>query len=239
MRAPARTSHTDGALTRHQSRSPAVCARDTFSAVSSKAARRPILCGEEVPAGGHICAFFSSRAEKYDTLVPYFKSAIEAGERVINVVDASLKSAHERQLESMGVPVQQAVRQSRFQLHSAEDVYMRDGELALDAVLDMLRESLVKAKTDGNHVRTCGEMNWIARNPGVTRKALEYEVRVNELLPGHDCTMLCVYDLAYTPSSLVADILATHPYAVINGRLRANPYAVEPAAYSAMLQSRS
>ena len=40
--------------------------------------------------------------------------------------------------------------------------------------------------------------------------------------------MLCVYDLASTPARLMSDILATHPFAVINGRLRANPYAVDP-----------
>jgi hypothetical protein len=206
--------------------------------VSRTEARRPILCGEEVPESGHICAFFSSRDEKYATLAPYFRSAIEAGNRVINVVDDSVKSAHQRQLESMGVPVTLAMKRDHFRLHSSEQMYMRDGQLALEAVLAMLRESLAGAKADGHRLSTCGEMNWVARNPSTSRQAIEYEVRVNELLPGHACTMLCVYDLAYTPSSLVSDILATHPYAVINGKLRANPYHVEPAAYSAMLQAR-
>lgn len=206
--------------------------------MSRSEARRPLLCGEEVPISGHICAFFSSSEEKYGTLAPYFRAAIDAGDRVINVVDESVRTAHQRQLERMGVSVEQAMQRDRFRLHSSEQMYMKDGELALDSVLDMLRESLATAKADGHRLRTCGEMNWVARNPATRRQAMDYEVRVNELLPGHECTMLCVYDLAHTPSSLVADILATHPYAVINGRLRANPYHVEPAAYTAMLQAR-
>lgn len=203
-----------------------------------KAAARPVLCGEEVPLSGHICAFFSSTEEKYETLAPYFSAAINAGDRVINVVDESARAAHQRQLENMGVPVKQAIERDHFRLHSCEQMYMKDGVLALDGVLDMLRDALAGAKADGHRLRTCGEMNWIARNPAASSKAMDYESRVNELLQDHDCTMLCVYDLAHTPSALVSDILATHPYAVINGRLRPNPYSVEPAAYSAMLQAR-
>jgi len=31
------------------------------------------LCGREVERPGHICAFFSSPEEEYETLLPYFR----------------------------------------------------------------------------------------------------------------------------------------------------------------------
>ena len=81
-------------------------------------------------------------------------------------------------------------------------------------------------------------MNWVERGMVPVEDVIEYEVRVNELLPDFECTLLCVYDLARTPASLLSDILATHPFAIINGQLRKNPHYVEPQAYLDMLRGR-
>ena len=62
------------------------------------------------------------------------------------------------------------------------------------------------------------------------------EARVNDFVPTFECTLLCVYDLTSTPAAMVADILATHPDAIVNGRPRANPYAVDPSEYNEMLR---
>jgi len=202
------------------------------------AARRPTLCGEEVPDAGHICAFFDSSEEKYDVLARYFSDAIRSGDRVIDVVEASTREEHVRGMSEAGVDMRSAVENGQLQLSTCEEIYFRDGRLDLDAVLDMLRLALKSAREEGSCVRTSGEMNWVGRDPSVRQRALEYEARVNELVPTFDCTMLCVYDLALTPSALIADILATHPYAVVRGRLRANPWAVGPDEYLEMLRSR-
>ena len=50
--------------------------------------------------------------------------------------------------------------------------------------------------------------------------------------------LACVYDVAQTPPGMVADILATHPAAIINGELRTNPFFVEPSAFLEMLRRR-
>jgi hypothetical protein len=45
------------------------------------------LCGETLPHPGHVCAFFDSREQKYETLIPFLNDAISAGDEVINIVD--------------------------------------------------------------------------------------------------------------------------------------------------------
>jgi hypothetical protein len=198
--------------------------------------RRPILCGQEVPVAGHICAFFNSNEEKYSTLAPFFADAIQAGDTVIDVMEESSCAEHVEALSGKGIDVRAAVEGGRLRLSTCEQTYQRNGKLDLDAVLDMLSETLHAARNEGRCVRTCGEMNWIAGSRATSR-AMEYEARVNEFVPTFECTLMCVYDLAQTPSTLMSDILATHPFAVINGRLRANPYAVEPAEYMKMLRA--
>jgi hypothetical protein len=196
-----------------------------------------MLCGQEVPAAGHICAFFNSAQEKYDTLAPYFMDAIRAGDTVIDVMEERSRAEHVEALTRRGIDVEGGVETGRFRLSTCEQVYKRAEKLDLDAVLEMLSETLEEARDEGRHVRTCGEMNWISQNPAAMRRAMEYEVRVNEFVPTFECSLVCVYDLAHTPAHLMSDILATHPFAVINGRLRPNPYSVEPAEYIKMLET--
>ena len=42
---------------------------------------------------------------------------------------------------------------------------------------------------------------------------------------------MCVYDLAKLPGETVVDIVATHPYVILRGQIRQNPFFVPPETY--------
>lgn len=196
------------------------------------------LCGKEIPHAGHICAFFDSQGEKYRVLAPYFAEGIADGDRIINVVDAKEREHHINALTYAYVPVRDAINRGQFKLLTAEETYLKDGAVELDGMLELLREALEAAKRAGTSVRTCGEMNWIGRSNMPPDKVMSYEARVNEFVPTFQCTLLCVYDLAQLHSGLVADILATHPAAIMDGQLRSNPLYVEPEVFLEKLRKR-
>ena len=196
------------------------------------------LCGEEIPHAGHICAFFDSRKQKYEVLAPYLADGIANGDRIINVVDAGDREDHVRTLAAANVPVERAIRGGQYKLMTAEETYLQEGAVNLDGMLELLRGALETAERDGTCIRTCGEMNWIGRSSLPPEEVMSYEARVNEFVPTFQCTLVCVYDVATLRSGMVADILATHPTAIINGRLRNNPVYVEPNQFLEMLQQR-
>ena len=200
--------------------------------------RRPMLCGQEVPVAGHVCAFFRTEEEKYAILAPFFDETIRAGDQIINVVDEAAPERHITRLQEAGVPVSQALSQGTLRVSTCEETYTRNGRLDLEGVIDMLRKALEAASREGRCIRTCGEMTWVARSPWAANAAMEYEARVNGLLATTPCTLLCVYDLTQMPGGLVSDILATHPFAIVNGRLRANPFAVPAGEYLQMLREQ-
>lgn len=206
---------------------------------SGRHAPEPVhLCGEEIPHAGHICAFFDSRSQKYEVLAPYLAEGITNGDRIINVVDAKDRDAHVQTLSARSVPVREAIDRGQYRLLTAEETYLSEGTQNLDGMLQLLHEALESARRDGTSIRTCGEMNWVARSSMPVEEVLSYEARVNELVPSFQCSLVCVYDTATLPSGTVADILATHPAAIINGRLRNNPAYVEPNHFLAMLEQR-
>jgi hypothetical protein len=201
-------------------------------------ARRVRLCGETLREPGHICAFFDSREEKYDTIAPFFIDGIAAGDQIINVVEAAVLEDHRAALEAARVPLRHATESQQLRILTAEETYLKDGEMQLDAMLQMLYDVLSSARDEGRGVRTCGEMNWIRHAQVSQQKVLEYEARVNYFVPTFECTLLCVYDLAQTPAALVSDLLATHSFAIVKGRLRPNPYHVKADEYLEMLRQR-
>ena len=195
------------------------------------------ICGETLPHPGHVCAFFDSREQKYDVLVPFLKDAITAGDDVVNIVDACDEAAHLDTLLNGGVPVD-ALRSGQLNVKTSEQTYLHGGGNGLPSLLEFLRVSLDRARRDNHCLRTWGEMSWVARGELPLKDVLEYEARVNEVVPDFECTLLCSYDLAYTPPSLVSDILATHPSAIIKGRLRRTPHYVQPTEFLQMLSAR-
>jgi len=141
-------------------------------------------------------------------------------------------------LSEGGVPVQSAMGSGQLNVMTSEQTYLQEGADTLPRLLQFLQQTLEKAKAEKHCVRTLGEMNWVAREVVPVEEVLRYEAHVNEFVDDFECTLVCIYDLAHIPSSLMSDILATHPYAIINGRLRKNAHYVEPAEFLQMLSNR-
>lgn len=185
------------------------------------------ICGEEIYQPGHICAFFSSREEEYETLLPYMKDGVEAGEQVLTVLDESRLADHRTRLRGAGVPTDDG----RVIVASSEDTYLAGGHFDMMRMVDFVRDQLTRAAAEGRGVRTVGWMDWMSRGAPGTERTMEYEMRMNELVPNFDCTFMCVYDLSTLSGEMVADIVATHPYVVLRGRIRGNPFYIPPALY--------
>ena len=89
------------------------------------------------------------------------------------------------------------------------------------------------ARKRGMERPACGP-TW--SGPSVTFPA--FESRVNEVLQRHDIVAVCTYDVGRFSASLVMDVLRTHPYAIIGGTLRENPFYVPPREFLQELQAR-
>jgi hypothetical protein len=67
---------------------------------------------------------------------------------------------------------------------------------------------------------------------------LEYETRVNYMVPKYDDPVICTYDLSKFSASLIMDMMRTHPVVVLGGLLQENPFFVPPDQLLLELQQR-
>jgi hypothetical protein len=190
--------------------------------------RTVTLCGRQLEEPGHICAFFDSRTEEYDVLSPYYREGIDLDEEVITIVGEERKGDHCRRLQAHGIDVPTATQEGKLQVLTAEDTYMKGGRFGATRMYELLQGALSDAHRKGHRVRTSGVMDWALHGAAGTEELMEYESRVNFLVPTYECTLLCVYDINEINGRMMMDILATHPYIVHGRRIRENSYYVAP-----------
>jgi len=185
------------------------------------------LCGQQIDRPGHICAFFDSREQEYDTLIPYFRDGLAAGEQVLNILDADRRDDHIGRLTAAGL----TVADDAVKVRTSEETYLEGGRFDMEKMCDVVRDQLDLARQSGKRVRTAGVMDWLSRNAPGSDRALEYEARMNLLVPAYDCTFMCVYDLKKLDGKTVVDILATHHFTIFKGQIRQNPFYIAPEIY--------
>jgi hypothetical protein len=196
------------------------------------------LAGRTLSRINHVCAFFSSREEQNKILMPFFKDGYDQGEKLFHVVDSRLHEEHRCACKQGGIEVDTAEASGQLEIHDWEDTYLKDGYFDGDRMIRGLEDMLEGNRARYQRIRVTGNMEWALKAvPGVT-DVIEYETKLNYVLPKYPDAFVCVYDLNRHSGSVVMDILRTHPMVIISGVLQENPLYVPPDQFLQELRRR-
>jgi MEDS: MEthanogen/methylotroph, DcmR Sensory domain len=149
----------------------------------------------------HICAFFNTVDEQHRVLRPFIKDGFDRGDKATG----------------------------QLEVWPWQDSTLRGGRFDLDTWLESFEQVLQSGPAAG-YAQTSflGHMEWALLDlPGVG-DLIEYETRVNYVIPKYDGPVICTYDLTKFGASVVMDALRTHPFVIIGGLLHENPFFVSP-----------
>src|SRR5260370_357462 len=106
-------------------------------------------------------------------------------------------------------------------------------------MLALIEEGLKSADTAGYPLtRLVAHMEWaLLDKPGVDN-LVEYETRLNYVLPKYDDPVVCTYDLSKFGANVTMDILRTHPVVIIGGGLQEKPFFVPPNQFLLEMKER-
>jgi hypothetical protein len=197
------------------------------------------LAGRTIRPNQHVCAFFSSKEEEYRVLMPFIKEGFERGEKAFHVVDPAHRETHLGRLGEAGIKVEEAERRGQLEVRRWQEAYLRDGHFKQERMIELIQEVLREGKAQGYPLtRLVANMEWALEDrPGVD-DIVEYESRLNYVLPKYDDVVVCTYDLAKFGAPVVMDILRTHPMVIVGGILQENPFYAEPDAFIKELRER-
>jgi len=187
----------------------------------------------------HICAFFNSIDEEHRVLRSFFKDGFDRGEKATHIVDPEKREEHLKRLAEAGINVQQAMDTGQLELRPWREAYLRGDRFDQDAAVALVEEILQSGAAAGYALtRLVAHMEWaLLDKPGVNN-LVEYETRLNYVLPKYNDPVICTYDLSKFRASLVMDIMRTHPVVIIGGILQENPFFVPPDQFLLELQER-
>jgi hypothetical protein len=198
-----------------------------------------LLPGAEARRFGHVCGFFHSREEEYRVLLPLTKEGFQRGEKVFHMVDPEHRPERLRRLEEFGISPEAARPPGQVEVRAWEEAQLRGGRFDQEAMMSLIEETLRDAKADGfGQTQMWANMEWVlGAFPGV-EDLVEFEARVNHILPKNDLLAVCAYDFTKFRAGIVMDVLRIHPLVIIGGFLHENPFFVPPDEFLRELRSR-
>src|SRR3989441_10558220 len=201
--------------------------------MNATATAAPIpFAGSMLSGYRHVCAFFSSPEEEYDTLLPFVRDGLERGERAYHVLPSQYREEHLEQLRSAGIDVATAQRRRQLEVATPQETYLRGGRFNKDAMLALIQEALKTGTTLGFPLtRLIAHAETVVEDWSSVNEWIEYETRLNDVLPSYDDPVVGTYDANLLNGTIAVDILRTHPVAIIGGLLCENPFFVPPLEF--------
>ncbi|WP_394739168.1 MEDS domain-containing protein [Natronococcus roseus] len=190
--------------------------------------RGPVEAGEQ-ESHGHLALLYESRAEQFAATIPFVANGLERGERCVYIVEENDTEDVIDALRDARVAVADALDSGALEVRTAAESYLRNGAFDADGMIAFLEETIDDAAREYAGVRITGEMTWAVGDDSALDEIVEYERKLNRVLPDSDGTALCQYNREKFDAALLRDIIETHPYLICDRTVCRNVYYTPPS----------
>jgi hypothetical protein len=197
------------------------------------------FAGGKLAEQRHICAFFNSTDEEHRVLHSFIKDGFGRGDKAFHLVNPELREDHLKRLAEAGINVREAVDTGQLEVRSWQEAPLRGGRFDQESWLASFEQVLQSGPKAGYaQTRFLAHMEWaLVDLPGV-EDLIEFETRVNYVVPKYDDIVICAYDLSKFGASVVMDAMRTHPVVIVGGLLQENPFFVPPDQFLLEIKER-
>ena len=180
------------------------------------------LAGEEIREHRHVCALVDGPDDADRLLVPFVVDGFQQGDRAFHIVDPELRDALLERLGTSGIDIDAATASGQLEVRTWAESYVRGGTFDGAAQVEYIRFALEEGRRLGYpRTRLIGSTEW-ATDEEMARALVVYEARIDEFLQSVPDVVICTYDLNHHSARTIADVIATHPVALVGGVLRTN-----------------
>jgi hypothetical protein len=186
----------------------------------------------------HICAFFNT-AEEHRVLRSFIKDGFDQGDKAFHLVNPVRREEHLKRLAEAGINVQEAMDIGQLEVRPWQDGPLHGERFDQDVWLASFEQVLQSGPAAGYaQTRFLADMEWALVDLPGAEDLIEFETRVNYVVPKYDDMVICVYDLSKFNATVVMDALRTHPVVIVGGLLQENPFFVPPDQFLLEIRER-
>jgi hypothetical protein len=187
----------------------------------------------------HICAFFNSTDEEHRVLRSFIKDGFDQGDKAFHLVNPARREEHLKRLAEAGINVQEAMDIGQLEVRPWQDGPLRGDRFDQDIWLASFEQVLQSGPAAGYaQTRFLADMEWALVDLPGAEDLIEFETRVNYVVPKYDDMVICAYDLSKFNATVVMDALRTHPVVIVGGLLQENPFFVPPDQFLLEIRER-
>jgi hypothetical protein len=187
---------------------------------------------EKIKLGHHLCSIYLDQQQQFCALIPIFIDSINKNQKCIYIIDDSTQQEVITAFKKSGFDLKKYLESQQFQFLTKKETYLRGDDFDPDTMIEFIKEIEYKALSDG-YEGVCGtaETTWILESPSYQEKLIEYEARLNSYFPTSKFAAVCQYKETKSNQDMLLDIIRTHPFTIIYGKLYENKYFYSPPRY--------
>ncbi len=181
----------------------------------------------------HVCLIYRTPEEYLAAVVPFLACGLRQGERCILIAESEEDTDTLTALRGNGIDVDAAMSRGQLVVKTQRETYLLDGVFDPDRMIAFLESAAAEAKADGfTSLRVTGDVDWALGDEPGCQKLMEYESRLGDYFPTHDCLALCRYDANRFPPEMIRDAIRTHPIVICGDHVCRNPHYIPPKEFS-------
>lgn len=179
--------------------------------------------------GDHVCGFYYTHDERDAMLLPYLRGGLARGDKCVAVVDSLLPLDVIHSVDESA----DAIATGQLEVYDSDETYLRTGAFVPDLTIEFW-EARTKELVDRGEfalIRLLGELSWLDRSDTPREAIVRYESWADGFVSRYPISILCLYDLRRLGSSVLMDLLRTHPKLLMGGLLLENPHHIPSDAF--------
>lgn len=186
--------------------------------------------------GTHLCALYSGPVERDNLLMPFVQVGLREGDKCLCLIDRVELPKVRQRLEENDEENDRGheLRAGQLDVERASSVYLESGRFSAVKMARFLEDTAnAAADNEFPHMRVAGEMSWVLPGPPGADEFFAYESSLNEMDTQIPSALMCMYDLELFGTSMLVDVLKTHPKVLVGSMVLDNPEYLTPDQYLA------
>jgi chemotaxis family two-component system sensor kinase Cph1 len=182
------------------------------------------------PVRDHVAVFYRDQREQFAATVPFIRTGIERGERCLYVTSDNNPDTVRDALRTDGLDVAVLQSSDTLQILPARDVYLRTGRFEKDSMLTLWADAARRAIESGHTgLRATGDLSWSLSDAPGAEHVMAYERELEDGYRRLPANILCQYNSALFPKTILDEASKTHARLILDGALVESSLYVPPS----------